>query len=202
MLIVRDLGRQPYEQTWQAMRERTDHCSDEASDELWLLEHDPVFTLGQGGKLEHLLISSNVPVVRSDRGGQITYHGPGQLIAYLLVNLKRNKLGVRDLVTLLEQGIIKTLAYFNISAQTKLNAPGVYVAEAKIASVGLRIRRGFSYHGLALNVAGDLSPFEQINPCGHEGLKMVRIKDFLPSVTLAEVKTVLSTHLQSLLIGS
>ncbi len=171
-LIVRHLGIRPYLDTWQAMQAFTDRRDTNTPDEIWLLQHEAVYTQGQAGKAEHLLHPTEIPVVQSDRGGQITYHGPGQLIAYLLLDVRRKGLGVRQLVTAMEQAVIGVLAQANIQAAAKADAPGVYVDGAKIASLGLRIRRGCSFHGLALNVDLDLTPFTHINPCGYAGLAM------------------------------
>ena len=163
-ILVRQLGLQPYEPISQAMHEFTDTRDDSTLDEIWLVEHYPVFTQGQAGKAEHILMPGDIPVIQSDRGGQVTYHGPGQQVMYVLLNLKRRKLGVRELVTLLEQTVVNTLAELGIEAHPRADAPGVYVGEKKICSLGLRIRRGCSFHGLALNVNMDLSPFLRINP--------------------------------------
>ena len=171
-LIVRHLGIRPYLDTWQAMQAFTDRRDVDTPDEIWLLQHEAVYTQGQAGKAEHLLHPTEIPVVQSDRGGQITYHGPGQLIAYLLLDVRRKGLGVRQLVTAMEQAVIGVLASAGIDAAAKPDAPGVYVNGAKIASLGLRIRRGCSFHGLALNVDLDLTPFTHINPCGYAGLAM------------------------------
>ena len=171
-LIVRHLGIRPYLDTWQAMQTFTDRRDASTPDEIWLLQHEAVYTQGQAGKAEHLLHATEIPVVQSDRGGQITYHGPGQLIAYLLLDVRRKGLGVRQLVTAMEQAVIGVLASSGIDAAAKPDAPGVYVNGAKIASLGLRIRRGCSFHGLALNVDLDLTPFTHINPCGYAGLAM------------------------------
>ena len=173
-LIVRHLGIRPYLQTWQDMQTFTDQRDADTPDEIWLLQHEAVYTQGQAGKAEHLLHQTDIPVVQSDRGGQITYHGPGQLIAYLLIDVRRKGLGVRQLVTAMEQAVIALLARSGIAAVAKPDAPGVYVAGAKIASLGLRIRRGCSFHGLALNVNLDLTPFSHINPCGYAGLAMTQ----------------------------
>ena len=173
-LIVRHLGIRPYLETWHAMQVFTDTRDAMTPDEIWLLQHDPVFTQGQAGKAEHLLHQTNIPVVQSDRGGQITYHGPGQLIAYLLIDVRRKGIGIRQLVTAMEQAVIGLLARSDIQACARADAPGVYVDGAKIASLGLRIRRGCSFHGLALNVDLDLTPFSHINPCGYAGLAMTR----------------------------
>ena len=173
-LIVRHLGIRPYLETWHAMQVFTDTRDATTPDEIWLLQHHPVYTQGQAGKAEHLLHQTNIPVVQSDRGGQITYHGPGQLIAYLLIDVRRKGMGVRQLVTAMEQAVIALLAHSGIQASAKADAPGVYVDGAKIASLGLRIRRGCSFHGLALNVDLDLTPFSHINPCGYAGLAMTR----------------------------
>ena len=173
-LIVRHLGIRPYLETWHAMQVFTDTRDATTPDEIWLLQHHPVYTQGQAGKAEHLLHQTNIPVVQSDRGGQITYHGPGQLIAYLLIDVRRKGMGVRQLVTAMEQAVIALLAHSGIQASAKADAPGVYVDGAKIASLGLRIRRGCSFHGLALNVDLELTPFSHINPCGYAGLAMTR----------------------------
>ncbi|USD50632.1 lipoyl(octanoyl) transferase LipB [Vibrio sp. SCSIO 43153] len=174
-LVVKRLGRQDYEPVWKAMHEFTDQRTDDTPDEVWLVEHNPVFTQGQAGKAEHLINTGDIPVVQSDRGGQVTYHGPGQLVAYFLINLRRKKLGVRDLVTHIENLVINTLKAYNIDSAARPDAPGVYVDGKKICSLGLRIRKGCSFHGLALNVNMDLGPFLRINPCGHEGMEMVQV---------------------------
>lgn len=174
-LVVKRLGRQDYEPVWKAMHEFTDQRTEETSDEVWLVEHNPVFTQGQAGKAEHLINTGDIPVVQSDRGGQVTYHGPGQLVAYFLINLRRKKLGVRDLVTNIENLVINTLKAYNINSAARPDAPGVYVDGKKICSLGLRIRKGCSFHGLALNVNMDLTPFLRINPCGYEGMEMVQV---------------------------
>ncbi|HHF0480372.1 TPA: lipoyl(octanoyl) transferase LipB [Vibrio antiquarius] len=177
-LVVKRLGRQDYEPVWKAMHEFTDQRTEETPDEVWLVEHNPVFTQGQAGKAEHLINTGDIPVVQSDRGGQVTYHGPGQLVAYFLLNLRRKKLGVRDLVTTIENLVINTLKAYNIDSAARPDAPGVYVDGKKICSLGLRIRRGCSFHGLALNVNMDLTPFLRINPCGYEGMEMVQVSQF------------------------
>ncbi|MCW4151092.1 lipoyl(octanoyl) transferase LipB [Halomonas sp. 18H] len=176
---VHRLGRRPYEPVWQAMRELTDQRDAFTADQLWLVEHEPVFTQGRAGKPEHLLMPGDIPVVATDRGGQVTYHGPGQVVAYPLLDVRRAGLGVRDLVNALERAVVALLAEVGIAAHARPDAPGVYVGEAKIASLGLRIRRGGSFHGVALNVEGDLSPFERINPCGYAGMTMTRMADLL-----------------------
>lgn len=177
------LGHRTYLPVWEAMRELTDTRDSTTPDQFWLVEHDPVFTQGQAGKPEHLLMPGDIPVVKTDRGGQVTYHGPGQIVLYPLLDVRRGKVGVRDLVTALENAVIAVLALYNVAAWAKADAPGVYVdtphGEAKIASIGLRIRRGASYHGVALNVDGDLSPFERINPCGYAGMKVTRLADLV-----------------------
>ncbi|MCF1427021.1 MAG: lipoyl(octanoyl) transferase LipB [Shewanella sp.] len=176
ILQVRHLGRQDYETVWHAMQYYTDNRDENSPDELWLVEHPPVFTQGQAGKAEHILNPGNIPVIQVDRGGQVTYHGPGQLVAYPLLDIKRRKLGVRQLVTDIEQSLVDLLKPYGIEAYAKANAPGVYVDERKIASLGLRIRKGCSFHGLALNVDMDLAPFLRINPCGYSGLEMIQCK--------------------------
>jgi len=177
------LGRRPYLPVWQAMRELTDTRDADTPDQFWLVEHDPVFTQGQAGKPEHLLMPGDIPVVQTDRGGQVTYHGPGQVVLYPLIDVRRSRLGVRDLVSGLENAVIALLAEYGIAARARPDAPGVYVTtgmgEAKIASLGLRIRRGGSFHGVALNVDGDLSPFQRINPCGYAGMAMTRLADLV-----------------------
>jgi lipoyl(octanoyl) transferase len=177
------LGRRPYLPVWQAMRELTDTRDADTPDQFWLVEHDPVFTQGQAGKPEHLLMPGDIPVVQTDRGGQVTYHGPGQVVLYPLIDVRRSRLGVRDLVSGLENAVIALLAEYGIAARARPDAPGVYVmtgmGEAKIASLGLRIRRGGSFHGVALNVDGDLSPFQRINPCGYAGMAMTRLADLV-----------------------
>ena len=177
IINIRWLKRQDYLFSWQAMQSFTNHRDENTPDECWLLEHDPVYTQGQNGKPEHLLDPRDIPVIQTDRGGQITYHGPGQLMAYVLIDLKRKKLNVRDLVTRLEQSIVDLLTEFGIKAEAKREAPGVYVNSQKICSVGLRIRKGCSYHGIAFNVAMDLEPFARINPCGFSQLTMTQLAD-------------------------
>lgn len=194
MLLVRSMGVQDYQPIWQQMRDFTDQRNDENADECWLLEHQPVFTLGQAGKDSHILTRSDIPIVHCDRGGQITYHGPGQLMMYWLVNLKRKNIGVRDFVTVMEQAIIQLLADYGITAHLEEGAPGVYVNHQKIASLGLRVRKGCTYHGLALNVCADLSPFQQINPCGYQGLQMVNLQDLVePKVSVKSIAEQLLT---------
>lgn len=173
-LVIRQLGRSDYEPIWHKMQDFTDRRHDDTIDELWVVEHNPVFTQGQAGKDEHLLNTGGIPVIKVDRGGQVTYHGPGQLVVYLLLNLRRRKIGVRELVTQIEQSIVDLLAQFDITAYPKKDAPGVYVDHKKIASLGLRVRKGCSFHGLALNVEMDMEPFLRINPCGYAGLEMVQ----------------------------
>lgn len=198
-IIVRDLGRQDYQTTWQAMHEFTDQRNTDTTDEVWLVEHNPVFTQGQAGKAEHLLNTGDIPVVQSDRGGQVTYHGPGQQIAYILVDLRRRKLGVRDLVTHIENTIINTLSRFGIESYARPDAPGVYVDNKKICSLGLRIRRGCSFHGLALNINMDLEPFLRINPCGYQGMEMTQVAVLNGPSELTKVQPVLIDELVKLL---
>lgn len=181
LLRVRDLGLEDYRPVWQRMSAFTDNRDAETGDELWLVQHPPVFTLGQAGRREHLLNPGDIPVIPCDRGGQVTYHGPGQLVAYPLLDLKRLKIGVRALVELVEESLIRTLAAFDIVARRQPGAPGVYVDGAKIAALGLRIRRGYSFHGMSLNVAMDLEPFQRINPCGYAGLQVVSMADLIDS---------------------
>lgn len=178
-LVVRQLGLTEYLPTLEAMRRFTAERDESSPDEIWLLQHPRVFTQGQAGKPEHLLAPGDIPVIQVERGGQVTYHGPGQLVAYLMLDLRRKKLGVRELVTAMEQALVDVLAGYGIEAAPKADAPGVYVAGDKIASLGLRVRNGCSFHGLALNVDMDMAPFQRINPCGYAGLKMVQLKDLL-----------------------
>ena len=175
---VRYLGRSDYRQTWQAMREFTDRRGADSADEIWFTEHPPVFTQGLNGRAEHLLAPGDIPVVQIDRGGQVTYHGPGQLVLYCLLDLNRLGMGVKGLVSMLERSIIELLRGYGIDAQGRPGAPGVYVGEAKIAALGLRIRKGCCYHGLSLNVDLDPEPFSRINPCGYQGLAVTRLADF------------------------
>jgi lipoyl(octanoyl) transferase len=184
---VKWLGRVAYEPTWRAMQQFTDARDEHTDDELWLLEHEPVFTLGMNGDRAHVLAPADIPVVQIDRGGQVTYHGPGQLVVYPLIDMRRAHLGVRDLVTALERAVIDLAARHGIRAECRARSPGVYVDERKLASVGLRIRRGGSYHGLALNVNMDLEPFQRINPCGYAGLEMTQLADLGGPAHLAEV---------------
>ena len=174
---MRDLGRRAYEPVWHAMQAFTDARDETTPDELWLVEHDPVFTLGQAGRPEHVLAPGDIPVVRVDRGGQVTYHGPGQLVAYPLLDRRRLKLGVRDYVCRIEQAVIDTLGEWNIEGRRREGAPGVYVDGAKVAALGIRVRRGCCFHGLAFNIAMDLEPFHRINPCGYAGLEVVAMGD-------------------------
>ncbi|WP_315312170.1 lipoyl(octanoyl) transferase LipB [Pantoea vagans] len=188
-LFVRQSDLRDWQSVSDAMHQYTDQRDDQSRDEIWLVEHPPVFTQGQAGKAEHLLMPGDIPVVQSDRGGQVTYHGPGQQVMYVLIDVKRRKLGVRQLVTVLEETVIATLAAFGVSARARADAPGVYVGEEKICSLGLRIRKGCSFHGLALNVAMDLSPFLRINPCGYAGMSMTQLKHFQPDVTTEQVRS-------------
>ena len=189
------LGCVDYEPTWRAMQSRTDEATGDTADEIWFLEHPPVFTMGMNAKVEHLLAPGRIPVVNIDRGGQVTYHGPGQLVVYPLLDLSRRGLGVRALVEGIEGAVIATLAVWGIEAYGKRDAPGVYVSGRKIASVGLRIRRGRSYHGLALNVAMDLEPFARINPCGYAGLEMTQVSGLGGPSAVREVGETLAPHL-------
>ncbi|MDO6424415.1 lipoyl(octanoyl) transferase LipB [Saccharophagus degradans] len=179
ILHVKNLGKADYQPVWQAMKDFTDGRDAHTPDELWLVEHPPVFTQGQAGKAEHLLAPGAIPVVATDRGGQVTYHGPGQLVAYPLLDLRRLKIGVRELVTKIEQSVVALLAEYKIDSAPKADAPGVYVNGDKIASLGLRVRKGCSFHGVAINVDVDLAPFNQINPCGYAGLNMTRLVDLV-----------------------
>ena len=186
-LNVRHLGRRAYEPVWRAMQAFTDARDADTRDELWLVEHEPVFTQGQAGKAEHVLAPGDIPVVPVDRGGQVTYHGPGQLVAYPLLDLRRLGVGVRELVNRIEQCVIDTLATWDIVAQRREGAPGIYVGDAMVMALGLRVRRGCSFHGLAFNVAMDLSPFSRINPCGYQGLRVTQVLDLGGPGNLVEV---------------
>ena len=189
--IVRDLGRQAYEPVWRAMQRFTDVRDEATPDEVWLVEHDPVFTLGQAGKPEHVLMPGDIPVLHVDRGGQVTYHGPGQIVVYPLLDLRRLKIGVRDYVHRIEQAVIDTLAEWNIGAMRRDGAPGVYVNDAKVAALGIRVRRGCTFHGLAFNAAMDLEPFRRINPCGYAGLQVTSMLDLGGPSSPEAVKPVL-----------
>jgi lipoyl(octanoyl) transferase len=195
-LGFRELGQVDYQPTWHAMQRFTDSRGADTPDEIWLLEHSPVFTQGQAGKAEHVLFPGDIPVVQVDRGGQVTYHGPGQLVAYLLLDVRRSGIGVRELVSRIERSLIDLLASYGVSANAKPDAPGVYVDGAKIASLGLRIRNGRSFHGLALNVDMDLQPFQRINPCGYVGMAMTQLADQVAEpVDISEVSARLREQL-------
>jgi len=187
-LIVRHLGRSDYEPVWHDMQKFTDERDADTPDELWLVEHPPVFTQGLAGKAEHILAPGDIPVIQVDRGGQITYHGPGQIVAYPLINLRRHGIGVKSLVHGIEQAIIDTVGLYGVTAARKDNAPGVYVDGAKIASLGLRIRKACSFHGLAFNIDMDLEPFQRINPCGFSDLKVIQLADLANDVQLPTVE--------------
>ena len=192
---VRELGRQPYEPVWRAMQRFTDVRDESTTDELWVVEHDPVFTLGQAGKPEHVLAAGDIPVIHVDRGGQVTYHGPGQIVVYPLLDLKRRKVGVREYVHRIEQALIDTLGEWNIQAERRDGAPGVYVADAKVAALGIRVRRGCTFHGLAFNIGMDLEPFHRINPCGYQGLQITSMGDLGGPSGMEAVKPVLLAQL-------
>ncbi|MDX2320607.1 MAG: lipoyl(octanoyl) transferase LipB [Moritella sp.] len=198
-IIIRQLNRQSYSTVFDAMKTFTENRDENTEDELWFVEHDPVFTQGQAGKAEHILATGDIPIVQADRGGQVTYHGPGQQVVYFLLDIKRRKLGVRALVTHIENGIVATLAESGVEAYPRADAPGVYVADKKVASLGLRIRKGRSFHGLALNVNMDLSPFLRINPCGYAGMEMTQTSDLGGATSLEEIQPKLVEHLCSLL---
>ena len=192
---VRELGRQSYEPVWRAMQRFTDARDETTVDELWLVEHDPVFTLGQAGKPEHVLAAGDIPVIHVDRGGQVTYHGPGQIVAYPLFDLKRMKVGVREYVCRIEQSMIDTMAEWNIHAERKEGAPGVYVAGAKVGALGIRVRRGCTFHGLAFNIGMDLEPWHRINPCGYQGLQVTTLADLGGPSGMDPVKPVLLANM-------
>ena len=193
--LVRHLGLVAYEPTWRAMQRFTDERGPDTPDEIWLLEHPPVFTLGMNASRDHVLAPGDIPVVQIDRGGQVTYHGPGQLVVYPLVDLRRASLGVRDIVTALERSVIDYAAELGIAAECRKSAPGVYVDGRKLASVGIRVRRGASYHGMALNVSVDLAPFRLINPCGYPGLEMTRLADLSDVEDVSVAAQALESHL-------
>lgn len=196
-ILFRDLGVEDYVTTWQAMQQFTDSRSESSGDEIWFLQHPPVFTQGQAGKAEHILAPGDIPVVQVDRGGQVTYHGPGQLVGYLMIDLRRKKMGARDLVSAIEQSLVQTLAELDIDAAPRADAPGVYTQGCKIASLGLRIRHGCSFHGLALNIDMDLQPFLRINPCGYQDMQMTQVKNFVTKPDFAAIQARLATHLQA-----
>lgn len=185
-VIVRHLGLRPYLETWQAMRDFTDARTPDTPSEIWLLEHPAVFTQGQAGRKEHIIDPGDIPVVQSDRGGQVTYHGPGQLILYLMLDLKATGKGIRGLVSAMEESVIELLARFDIPARSRRDAPGVYVDECKVAALGLRVRRGYTYHGLALNIDMDLSPFSRIDPCGYRGQQVTSLAELGVTLSMEE----------------
>ncbi|MDO6476321.1 lipoyl(octanoyl) transferase LipB [Alteromonas sp. 1_MG-2023] len=198
-VIVRQLARQSYLPVWQKMQSFTDERDADTTDEIWLVEHDAVFTQGQAGKAEHILMPGDIPVVNVDRGGQVTYHGPGQQVIYLMLNIKRRKLGVRELVTAMEDAVVALLADYGVEARAKKDAPGVYVDERKVCSLGLRIRKGCSFHGLALNVNMDLAPFNRINPCGYAGMEMIDTARLAGPDSLEIAGPALTQHLLNIL---
>lgn len=187
-MLIKQLGIKDYNQVWLDMKQFTQERNSNTQDELWFLEHYPVFTQGQAGKPEHILQDSPIPLIQSDRGGQVTYHGPGQLIAYTLLDIQRMNIGVRTFVSYLEQILIKTLAYYDILGTIKCGAPGVYVKSKKIASIGLRVKNGRVYHGVSLNVSMDLAPFNLINPCGFSTLHMTQVQDFCPAISIKDLE--------------
>jgi lipoyl(octanoyl) transferase len=193
---IREFGIEPYQPIYESMQEFTANRQADTGDEIWFVEHLPVFTLGLAGKQEHILQQTSIPVIRTDRGGQVTYHAPGQLMVYLLLDMKRSKLGIRDLVTRLEQTVVELLASYDISALAKKEAPGVYVNQKKIASIGLKIKQYRCYHGLSLNINMDLDPFKQINPCGYEGLQMTQLSDLGINKTRTEIQQDILMQLQ------
>ncbi|MCW8923219.1 MAG: lipoyl(octanoyl) transferase LipB [Gammaproteobacteria bacterium] len=195
-LLIQQLGLRDYEPVWQAMQRFTDQRNAQTIDEVWLVQHPPVFTLGKAGRREHLLDTGDIPVVQVDRGGQVTHHAPGQLIAYLMLDINRLGIGVRELVTRLENAIIDVLSEYGISAASRRDAPGVYVDDKKIAALGLRVRRGYCFHGLALNVDMDLEPFARINPCGYEGLEITQIANLVDDVDFDVVARKLLSRLK------
>ncbi|MBT8130027.1 MAG: lipoyl(octanoyl) transferase LipB [Gammaproteobacteria bacterium] len=195
-LIVREFGQRPYHPVWQDMQHFTDQRNETTADELWLLQHAPVFTLGKNGKPEHIRDPGSIPVIQSDRGGQVTYHGPGQIVVYTLLDLKRMNIGVRELVTRIENAVIGLLQDYAVEASARRDAPGVYVDGRKIAALGLRVRKGCSFHGLALNVDMDLAPFSQINPCGYQGLEVTQLTELADIKDFGAVEQQLLSHLK------
>lgn len=195
IVIVRHLGLQPYQEAWQSMQQFTNTRDENTIDEIWVLEHPPIFTQGQNGKPEHILNPGDIPVIQADRGGQVTYHGPGQLVLYTLIDIRRKKINVRQMVTHLEQSVIQLLADYDIIAAAKCQAPGVYIENKKICSIGLRIRRGCSFHGLALNINMDLEPFNRITPCGLTGIEMTQLSKFHNKIELSAVQAKLVEYL-------
>ena len=193
-VIIKQLGTMPYLQVYQAMHDFTKQRNNQTLDEIWLVEHSPVFTQGKVGKPEHLLIKTDIPVVQTDRGGQITYHGPGQQIMYILFDLKRRKMSIRDVVNYLENSVIQTLKHYEITAYSKQDAPGVYINQQKICSLGLHIKHGCTLHGLALNIDMDLTPFNYINPCGYAGLQMTQMKHYIAEIDRQEINQLLTDH--------
>ena len=196
-IVVHHLGKASYNETWQKMQDFTNSRDQNTADELWFLQHPPVYTMGKNAKPEHLLAPDNIPIINADRGGQVTYHGPGQLVVYTLLDLKRLKIGVRELVTLIERTLVELLDGYGIDANARPEAPGVYANNAKIAALGLRIRKGCSFHGLALNVDMDLEPFSRINPCGYEGLEVTQLKNFIEDIEIDEVADNLQQRLMN-----
>ncbi len=199
MITIRHLGTQPYAAVWTDMKRFTNERDINTIDELWMLEHFGVYTQGQAGKPEHILQNSHeIPIIQADRGGQVTYHGPGQLIGYTLMNISRRNIGIRTFVCQLERIVIDVLGHFRIIANTRVGAPGVYVGDKKMASIGLRVKNGCTYHGIALNVAMDLAPFSNINPCGHAQLKMTQIQYYIPGITIKEVEEQFVSHFMTI----
>jgi len=195
-LILRDLGTVDYTDTWHAMKDFTEQRNEQTPDEIWLLQHPRVFTQGQAGKAEHVLAPGDIPVIQVDRGGQVTYHGPGQLVGYLMIDLRRMGIGARDLVSRIENAIVATLAELDIDSAPRPDAPGVYSGGKKIASLGLRIRHGRSFHGLALNIDMDLEPFQRINPCGYQGMEMTQVRNFAHKPDFGHISSRMAHHLQ------
>lgn len=194
-IVVRDLGRRPLEDVWARMRELTERRGADTRDEIWFVEHPPVFTLGLAGRREHVLAAGDVPVVQIDRGGQVTFHGPGQVVAYVMLDLRRLNLNVRRLVEALENAVVRCVAEYGVEASARRDAPGVYVGDEKLAAVGLRLRRHCSYHGLAVNVAMDLEPFGRIHPCGYEGLRVTQLSDLCGVNEPSRLRRDLEPHL-------
>lgn len=194
MMNIRNLGLTSYTAIFEEMKEFTNFRKETTDDELWLLEHEPVYTQGQAGKADHILQQNHIPIVQSDRGGQVTYHGPGQLVGYTLMDLRRKNLGIRSLVSKLEKILIQVLLNYQIKGSIRCGAPGVYVEDKKIASIGLRVKNGCSYHGIALNVSMNLKPFLDINPCGFEKLQMTQMSEYVPNICFLDVRELFVSH--------
>ncbi|MDG2315982.1 MAG: lipoyl(octanoyl) transferase LipB [Gammaproteobacteria bacterium] len=197
LLTFRNIGFRPLPDVWEEMKKFTDERNRKTQDEVWLVEHPPIYTLGLNSNPDHVLEASNIPILKIDRGGQVTYHGPGQLIAYVMLDLHRSRSSIRSIVEALEAAVIGTMAIYGIEAQGRRDAPGVYVGDKKLAAIGLRVRRHCTYHGLAVNVNMDLTPYERINPCGYEGLEVVQLRDLCHGIDISRVRKDLEMMLRA-----